>query len=1226
MDPERWQQVKEIFHMALGREPEKRASFLDSACEGDAALRAEVESLIGSHEEPDGFLDTSTLELEATSNGEGSREPVIGQAIGSYNIMDRLGSGGMGAVYLAQDHRLGRKIALKFLPAHVTRDGHSLYRFQQEARAASALNHPNIVTIHEIGECELGHFIVMELIEGRMLRAMVRQRPSLESVMEMGAQIARALGVAHAAGIIHRDIKPENIMVREDGYVKVLDFGVALLTSGPFSGNDEPPDGATGRILAATAPGVILGTLRYMSPEQARGDHVETATDIFSLGIVLYELSTGHHPFAADSQIGTLNAIATQPALPPSRLNPEISPSFEALILRMLEKNPALRPTASEVSDSLLARGERPAQAEARAQVSAGRRYSVGRERERSELRQAFDSVAAGQGSMIAVSGEAGIGKTTLVEDFVAELQANAESFIFTRGRCSERLAGSEAYLPVLEALENLLRGELADVVARMMKVMAPTWYVQLAPFVDEDSSDSRLRADIKTASQERLKREISALFQELSRLRPLVLLFDDLHWADVSTIDLLAYLAGKFETMRVLVLTTYRSSDLLISRHPFLQVKRDLQARGLCHQIMLLFLSREEVERYLALEFPSNNFPREFPALIYSKTEGSPLFMVDLARYLRDRKVISEEEGRWTLARSVPSFEQELPESVRGLIQRKIDQLSEDDSRLLAAASTQGYEFDSAVVAKALGLDAEEVEERLHTLDRVHSFVRLISEREFPERTLSLRYRVVHVLYKKTRFGSQMPTRRASLSASVARTLLAFYGDQSSAIASRLALLFEAARDSEQAAHFFRRAAQNATRKLANREASGLAQRGLGALMTLPESAARDRQELMLQISLATPLAATTGYGAEEVERVYSRARRLAEELGETSKLFPVLLGLWLYHHVRAELGEACEIARQVLKLGESSSRPEMVVLGHIYMGYTLTNMGDLALALDHFERGLALFRPEYQPVYDSLPMADPNVSGPTGMALALWLLGYPNQAMDRMVEACSAAQKLNHPAGICFADLFTAIIHQLRGEARQAAERAEAAATRAKEHGLSDIHEWATIWHGWASTLSGKDPNGTDLMVETLATQIVCGANVLRTHSLALLAESFAATGRPDQALRALDEALALAAGTEARAYEAELHRLKGELSLERGEAAFAEAERSFMRGLGIARAQQARSLELRAMTSLARLWNKTNRKEEAHRELRKVYDWFKEGFDTSDLKAAREVMEGG
>ncbi|HYP28950.1 MAG TPA: protein kinase [Blastocatellia bacterium] len=1223
MDPERWQQVKELFHMALARAPEERASFLDGACEGDAALRSEVESLIDSHEESDGFLNTTTLDLEATTEKKSPIESIIGQDIGSYNIMDRLGSGGMGAVYLAHDNRLGRKIALKLLPAYLTKDGHSLYRFQQEARAASALNHPNIVTIHEIGECDVGHFIVMELIEGRMLRALVRQRPPLESVTEMGAQIARALSVAHSAGIIHRDIKPENIMVREDGYVKVVDFGVALLTSGPFTGTNEGGDAATGRIIAATAPGVILGTLRYMSPEQARGDHVETATDIFSLGIVLYELSTGHHPFAADSQIATLHAIASQPAIPPSRLNPEIGPSLEALILRMLEKDPALRPSAQEVAESLSARVERPAQAEARAQVSAGRRFSVGRERERAELRSAFDSVAAGQGSLIAVSGEAGIGKTTLVEDFVAELQAGGEVFSFTRGRCSERLAGSEAYLPVLEALENLLRGEMSNVVARMMKVMAPTWHVQLASFVDEDSSDSRLKADIKTASQERLKREICALLQELSRLRPLVLLFDDLHWADVSTIDLLAYLAGKFETMRVLIVTTYRSSDLLISKHPFLQVKRDLQARGLCHQIMLLFLTREEVERYLALEFPDNTFPEEFPALIYSKTEGSPLFMVDLARYLRDRKVISQVDGRWTLARSVPSFEQELPESVRGLIQRKIDQLSEDDARLLAAASIQGYEFDSAVVARALGLDAEEVEERLHTLDRVHSFVRLISEREFPDRTLSLRYRFVHVLYQNTLYGSLMPTRRASLSASVARTLLACYGDQSSSIASRLALLFEAARDPEQSAHFFRRAAQNATRKLANREASTLAQRGLGALMTLPDSKARARQELMLQLALATPLAATSGYGAKEVEQVYSRARTLAEQLGETSKLFPVLLGLWLYHHVRGDLNMACEIAEQVLKLGESNSRPEMAVIGHIDMGYSLTNMGKLAPALDHFEKGLALYRPEYQPTYDSLPMADPKVSGPTGMAVTLWLLGYPNQAMDRMIEAGTAALKLNHPAGICFADLFTAIIHQLRGEPRKAAQRAEASAARAREHGLSDINEWASIWYGWALTATSEDRSGIGLMVDTLSIQLECGANVLRTHSLALLAESYAAAGQPSEAMRAIDEALALSASGPSRAYEAEIYRLKGEFLLDREEPAFAEAERHFTRALEIARAQQGKSLELRAMTSLARLWQRTNRKREAQRELKKVYDWFTEGFDTADLKAARAVM---
>jgi len=352
------------------------------------------------------------------------------------------------------------------------------------------------------------------------------------------------------------------------------------------------------------------------------------------------------------------------------------------------------------------------------------------------------------------------------------------------------------------------------------MKLIAPTWYVQLAPVAADDSSAARLLGDVRVASQEHMKWELGALLLELSRLRPMILFFDDLHWSDVSTIDLVAYVAGRLEAMRVLIVAAYRSSELLLSKHPFLQVKLDLQARGVCREIPLQFLSREDTERYLALEFPENRFPAEFTALIHTKTEGNPLFMADLARYLRDRKVIAEEQGRWVLAKSVPNIEHELPESVRSMIQRKIEQLSEADRRLLVGASVQGYEFDSAAVAKALAMDVAEVEERLEVLDRVNAFVRFVDEEEFPDRTLTLRYRFVHVLYQNALYASLRPTRKASLSTAVAQTLQGFYGERSSEVAPQLAFLFKSARDFTHAAEYFLIAARNAGRVFANQEA----------------------------------------------------------------------------------------------------------------------------------------------------------------------------------------------------------------------------------------------------------------------------------------------------------------------------------------------------------------------------------------------------------------------
>src|SRR5262249_55177220 len=240
---------------------------------------------------------------------------------------------------------------------------------------------------------------------------------------------------------------------------------------------------------------------------------------------------------------------------------------------------------------------------------------------------------------------------------------------LLARGRCSERLAGTEGYLPWLEALGNLLRGGEAAIktlnaatIPRQMRQLAPTWYAQLASFVLSETTATQLASE-RAASQERMKRELAEFVQEISRSQPLVLFFEDLHWADASTVDLLSYLAGRFAGLRVLVVATYRPSDLLLVQHPFLRLKPELQSHGLCPEIALGLLPRAEVEHYLALEFPGHQFPAQLPELIYAKTEGNPLFMADLARYLRDHGVIAQRQGHWDLAGSLPDIERDLPE-----------------------------------------------------------------------------------------------------------------------------------------------------------------------------------------------------------------------------------------------------------------------------------------------------------------------------------------------------------------------------------------------------------------------------------------------------------------------------------------------------------------------------------------------------------------------------------
>jgi serine/threonine protein kinase len=349
MTPERWQQIDQLFHAALSCGPAERTQFLANACGDDESLLLEIESLISAHEKADAFIETPAGDVaaELLRAQESIHEP--GQQIGNYKIVRRLGSGGMGEVYLADDLRLNRKIALKLLPQHFTANLDRVRRFEREARAASALNHPNIVTIYEIGQSNSTHFIATEFVDGKTLRQLINEKPlTLRETLNVGIQIAGALMGAHAAGIVHRDIKPENIMVRPDGYVKILDFGLAKLTEMQTSDADlETPT------LLQSNPGLVMGTVQYMSPEQARGRKVDVRTDIWSLGIVLYELLAGHVPFSGETPSHVMVSLMEE-ALTPLAGYTNVPAELDKIVAKALRKNAKERyQTAGELARKL---------------------------------------------------------------------------------------------------------------------------------------------------------------------------------------------------------------------------------------------------------------------------------------------------------------------------------------------------------------------------------------------------------------------------------------------------------------------------------------------------------------------------------------------------------------------------------------------------------------------------------------------------------------------------------------------------------------------------------------------------------------------------------------------------------------------------------------------------------------------------------------------------------
>lgn len=337
MTPERFQQVEKVMQEALAREPAERDDYLTQACVGDEALRNEVASLLAAHEQAGEFIETPAVEVAAKALAGAEKASAIGRQIAHYQVVSLLGAGGMGEVYLAEDMRLGRQAALKLLPASLaglTGDAERAHRFKREARAASALNHPNVATIYEIGEAEEISYIAMEYVAGQTLARKINGRPlETSETINIAAQIADALDEAHGKGITHRDIKPANIMLTPRGVVKVLDFGLAKIGGAPAATADLYST------QTATRPGMVMGTVMYMSPEQALAQEVDHRSDIFSLGVVIYEMATGRLPFSGASASETIDRIIHAQPEAVARFNYEVPPELERIIRKCLEKD-----------------------------------------------------------------------------------------------------------------------------------------------------------------------------------------------------------------------------------------------------------------------------------------------------------------------------------------------------------------------------------------------------------------------------------------------------------------------------------------------------------------------------------------------------------------------------------------------------------------------------------------------------------------------------------------------------------------------------------------------------------------------------------------------------------------------------------------------------------------------------------------------------------------------
>jgi predicted ATPase/DNA-binding winged helix-turn-helix (wHTH) protein len=850
----------------------------------------------------------------------------------------------------------------------------------------------------------------------------------------------------------------------------------------------------------------------------------------------------------------------------------------------------------------------------------------VGREANLAQLHGWLERAMEGERQVVFITGEAGIGKTTLVESFLLSVSRDPQVWI-AHGQCLEQYGVGEAYLPALEAVSRLCQEPGREHLIELLRRRAPTWLLQM-PWLVSAADYEVFERKAAGATRERMLREMAETIEALTAETPLVLALEDLHWSDYSTLDLISYLARRREPARLLIVGVYRPADMISRGHPLNAVQQELKIGRRCEELALEFLSEASVGEYLAARFPDNRFPARLARLIHERTEGGPLFMINVVDYLVDRGLIAQVDGKWEFKVEIEMIALETPENVRQMIEKQIDRLGKDDQRMLEAASVAGADFSAVTVAAALEEDVIKVEGCCEELARRRQFLKAIRTSESPDRSAAARYGFIHALYQNALYHRIPIARRSQLHRRIGECEETSVGESAGEIAAELAMHFEQGRDFDRAVNYLQHAADNANRAFAYEEAVMLARRGIELLEKLPDTDARDRRELTLQMSLCMAMPVTLGYGAVEVGKTYNRARELCERLGEGLQLFRALRGLRNYYLYRAELNASQEICERLLNLARSHEDDILLVQSHHASGVTLIHLGEFAAAMEHCEEGMALYDPRQRHYHISDHKFDPEVAFRCAGAWAQWFLGYPNQALSKIREALVLVEDSRHPENLCLTTFYATFLHQLRREAQRTLELAEALIARACEYGLVTWSAVGTSLRGWALVELGHRSEGIAQIRHSITAHGETGSEIARLHFRSLLAEALMKDNQVEESLALVDDALGAALRIGRYHFLAELYRLKGELLLKRGlrfeRSGLKEAEELFHQSIQIARRQSAKSLELRAALSLSRLWQSQNKKEEARQTLLEIYNWFTEGFDTEDLKEAGALQE--
>jgi DNA-binding SARP family transcriptional activator/predicted ATPase len=842
----------------------------------------------------------------------------------------------------------------------------------------------------------------------------------------------------------------------------------------------------------------------------------------------------------------------------------------------------------------------------------------VGRERELRLLGERWQEAQVGHGGLVLVSGEAGVGKTRLVEEFANRLRWQGARALWGRCYQFERLL---PYQPVAEVLQATV-----STMTQTELQARPAWVLgevaRLVPEVAERCPSLEMpRAAGSGHDRARLFEAVTWLTADLSTHGPLLVVLEDLHWASESTLQLLHYLVRHLAAHSVLIVGTIRP-EAVTQEHPLKALQHELAREGVVTSLPLESLSAEEVEALVLAMSGAGDVAVSLARRLYRDTEGNPFYLMETIKTLFEKGIIQLHEGAWTgdFGR-ISEGEIPLPSAVTDAIQARARLPNDDAQEALRIAAVLGREFEFDLLNAVWAQGEEATLEALDDLLR-H---RLIEE---GSGALGRDYAFTHHKIQEVIYSGIPVRRRQHLHTRIGQAMETLYAPDVETLAAELAFHLEQAQRLDKgltakALHYLRLAGQRAVRLSANEEAIAHFIKALELVKTLQNTPERAQQELVLQISLGPVLMALKGYGAPEVKRTYDRALEMYQELGETPQQIAVLRGLWAFYLLRAEYRQAYELAHQLLTLAQRPQHSAALMDAHGVLGMTSFYMGDLAAAREHLDRGIALYHPKEHHFLAFVYGQDPGVACLNHSAWTLWFCGFPDQALQKSKEAVTLAQELSHPFSLAFALAFAARVHIYRRDAQKTQEASESAIALCTEQGFPFWLAMASILRGWALAEQGQQQEAIAQMRQGLAVWRATGAALAETSYLALLAEVYGKAGKPGEGLSLLAEALDVLDKTGERYFEPEVYRLKGELLLLR-RAAEAEAEASFHRAIELARLQRAKSWELRAATSLSRLWRKQDRREEARQLLAEIYGWFTEGFDTPDLREARSLLE--